>query len=369
MTVRFANWRLSFFVTILVLSAVALGISAYFASIFLPDLHHDFTIFSIIVPVLTILVFLIIEVLKAFFPYRLYVSRLSSSNRWLITDFHRFSTSARVKGLPSFWMTRSHLSFHTSLPSPGFGRPFSVLKTAQAAPTITPMLGSCHCSPDVVHGFDFSAFATEVSAFQLNVAAAHSPPDGCRRVLYPKGLLEVVENLQNVAFAEAAWATSDAIGNTQCDGLGGQTIETRKGSVSAKGYCCQMKVLQAFSWMNFCLFAIGFYILLRLVSQAEQFGRPDAWIAPIRELGWFGEYPGLYPTSGATHNPAAQGMPPMGGGYQSQQSAYQQRQQPYASDGWPYGQMMEPAPGTALVIQPGINGAPPTFTQVPANAV
>ncbi|KAL1673886.1 hypothetical protein EV122DRAFT_221804 [Schizophyllum commune] len=254
MTVRFANWRLSFFVTILVFSAVALGISAYFASIFLPDLHpasNDFTIFSIIVPVLTILVFLIIL-------------------QW-------------------------------------------------AQPRIeVPVLFILGC-------------------FWL---------------------------------AEAAWAT-DAIGNTQCDGLGGQMIETRKGSVSAKGYCCQMKVLQAFSWMNFCLFAIAFYIILRLVSQAEQFGRMDAWIAPIRELGWFGEYPGFYPTGGATHNPAAQGMPPMGGGggYQPQQGAYQQRQHPYASDGWPYGQMMQPAPGTALVIQPGINGAPPTFTQVPANTV
>ncbi|KAL1743033.1 hypothetical protein HDZ31DRAFT_65412 [Schizophyllum fasciatum] len=246
MTVRFANWRLSFFVTILVFSAVTLGISAYFASIFLPDLHHDFTIFSIIVPVLTILVFLIIL-------------------QW-------------------------------------------------AQPRIeVPVLFILGC-------------------FWL---------------------------------AEAAWAT-DAIGDTQCDGLGGQTIGTRKGSVSAKGYCCQMKVLQAFSWMNFCLFAIAFYIILRLVSQAEQFGRPDAWVAPIRELGWFGEYPGFY---GGTNNPAAQGMPPMTGGYQQQAGMGAYPQQAYGSGGWPYGQMAEPAPGTALVIQPGINGAPPTITQVPADTV
>jgi len=59
MTVTFGNNRLVGYVMIWGLSATVLGISAYFASIFLPNIHHDFTIFSIIVPSLTIFVFLL----------------------------------------------------------------------------------------------------------------------------------------------------------------------------------------------------------------------------------------------------------------------------------------------------------------------
>ena len=73
------------------------------------------------------------------------------------------------------------------------------------------------------------------------------------------------------------------------------------------------------------------------------------------ELGWFGEYPGYY--NYGTHNPAAQGMPPAG---------YPQYPYPYMPG---YPQMQQPSPGTAIVIQPGINGAPPTITQVPASTV
>ena len=75
------------------------------------------------------------------------------------------------------------------------------------------------------------------------------------------------------------------------------------------------------------------------------------------ELGWFGEYPGYYNYGSGTHNPAAQGMPPAG---------YPQYPYPYMPG---YPQMQQPSPGTAIVIQPGINGAPPTITQVPASTV
>ncbi|KAI5893299.1 uncharacterized protein SCHCODRAFT_02621393 [Schizophyllum commune H4-8] len=237
MTVRFANWRLAFFVTILCFSATVLGITAYFASIFLPNLHHDFTIFGIVVSTLTILAFLIIL-------------------QW-------------------------------------------------AQPRI------------------------EVP------------------VLFVLGVLWL---------ALASWAT-DSIGNTQCDGLAGQVTATKNGSMSAAAYCREMRVVQAFSWMNFCLFVIAFFIILSLISQAQRFGRPDIWAAPIRELGWFGEYPGYYNYGNGVHNPAAQGMPPAG---------YPQYPYPYMPG---YPQMQQPSPGTAIVIQPGINGAPPTITQVPASTV
>ncbi|TRM67576.1 hypothetical protein BD626DRAFT_479195 [Schizophyllum amplum] len=245
MTVRFANWRLAFFVVILCFSATVLGISAYFASIFLPNLHHDFTIFTIVVATLTILAFLIIL-------------------QW-------------------------------------------------AQPRI------------------------EVP------------------VLFILGVLWL---------ATAAWAT-DSIGSTQCDGLAGQVTATKNGSMSAASYCREMRVLQAFSWMIFCLFVIAFYITLRLISQAQQFGRADIWAAPIRELGWFGEYPGYYNQGHGAYNPAAQGMPPQQGGY-PQYGGYPQ-QYMNGMGGWP--QMQQPSPGAAIVIQPGINGGPPTITQVPASTV
>ncbi|KAK7049508.1 hypothetical protein VNI00_005539 [Paramarasmius palmivorus] len=64
MTVRFGNYRLAFYVAVFLLSGIfiaptVLGLAAHFAAVFLPDLHHDFTIFAIVVPSLTIFVFLL----------------------------------------------------------------------------------------------------------------------------------------------------------------------------------------------------------------------------------------------------------------------------------------------------------------------
>ncbi|KAH8999170.1 hypothetical protein EDB92DRAFT_1832835 [Lactarius akahatsu] len=56
MTVLFRNLRCYGYVTVFLLSAGVLGISAYFASIFLPDLHHDFTIYALIPPSWTIFI-------------------------------------------------------------------------------------------------------------------------------------------------------------------------------------------------------------------------------------------------------------------------------------------------------------------------
>ncbi|KAE9410532.1 hypothetical protein BT96DRAFT_953108 [Gymnopus androsaceus JB14] len=51
MTVRFANYRLTFFSTVL-------GLAAHFAAIFLPSLHAGFTIFALVVPSLTLFILL-----------------------------------------------------------------------------------------------------------------------------------------------------------------------------------------------------------------------------------------------------------------------------------------------------------------------
>ncbi len=94
---------------------------------------------------------------------------------------------------------------------------------------------------------------------------------------------------------------SDIIGNTQCDALGGQPdVPTAKGHfeftlcsvfrgdltgsfvVTAQGWCREMKVTQAFSWMLFVSFAIAFITLLALVFRAQAFGRYDIWEEPIR---------------------------------------------------------------------------------------
>ncbi|KAJ7638825.1 hypothetical protein FB45DRAFT_413254 [Roridomyces roridus] len=58
MTVKFVTNRIIFYVAVFLLSGTVLGLAAHFASIFLPHLHPDFTIFAIIIPSLTIFAFL-----------------------------------------------------------------------------------------------------------------------------------------------------------------------------------------------------------------------------------------------------------------------------------------------------------------------
>lgn len=57
MTVLFRDLRAYGYLAVILMSAAVLGISAYFASIFLPHLHHDYTIYSLVPPSYTILVF------------------------------------------------------------------------------------------------------------------------------------------------------------------------------------------------------------------------------------------------------------------------------------------------------------------------
>ncbi|TFK28719.1 hypothetical protein FA15DRAFT_664752 [Coprinopsis marcescibilis] len=141
-----------------------------------------------------------------------------------------------------------------------------------------------------------------------------------------------------------AWST-DIIGHRQCDSLRSETEPTKNnGTISSFSYCSEMKVVQAFSWALFALFVSALIVLFQLISIARQFGRHHIWREPIRELPWFGEMPGYY----NTHTSGVPGPMPY----------------PPAS---PYG----PSPyggynaGNAYMIQPGVNGAPPTITQVP----
>jgi hypothetical protein len=52
--------------------------------------------------------------------------------------------------------------------------------------------------------------------------------------------------------------------------------------VNAQAYCYEMKIVQAISWALFCLFVIAFYILMQLITLAQQFGRYMIWSEPIR---------------------------------------------------------------------------------------
>lgn len=136
-----------------------------------------------------------------------------------------------------------------------------------------------------------------------------------------------------------------------------------------------MKVIQAFSWMLFILYVLALYVLMRLVTEAHRFGRFDIWWAPIRgascytllgnmkltqmpvELPWFGEAPGYYNThpGGMMQYPAGGYAYPAGG------QAYPAMQGVNAP--------LVQTPGHSIIIQPGMNGQPPTITQVPLGAV
>lgn len=104
--------------------------------------------------------------------------------------------------------------------------------------------------------------------------------------------------------------------------------------------------------------AIFLWILISLTTRAKALGRPFAWGEPIIELPWFGQWPG-YPEGGQF---------PQGMMYPQQQYGYPgMGMQPMGA----YGPQMAPGyvvqqtPGHSVVIQPGMNGQPPTVTQIP----
>ncbi|KAI0722936.1 hypothetical protein C8Q76DRAFT_793930 [Earliella scabrosa] len=247
MTQLFRDMRLYGNIILLLLTATVLGITAYWASIFLPDVRHDYSIFALIIPSLTILLLLV--------------------------------------------------------------------------------------------GLQWSTPRTE--AFFLFVLG----------VLW---------------LAMAAW-TTDVIGNMQCDAqTSDDTVPTKNGgTLAARSWCYEMRVVQAFSWMIFCLYAIFLYILIALTTRAKSLGRPFAWAEPIVELPWFGQWPGYpegqYPQNGMYQMPYAYpaGQPMSMGSM--------------GSMGYPAGGQVAPGyviqqnPGHSVVIQPGVNGQPPTITQVPGS--
>jgi len=194
--------------------------------------------------------------------------------------------------------------------------------------------------PHLHHDFTiFSILVPSLSIFVFLITLQWAQPRTEAVALFILGTLWL---------AMGAWST-DIIGNIQCDGLTGQRTATKNGDMSAQEFCYEMKVIQAFSWMLFILYVLALYVLMRLVDQAHRFGRFDIWWAPIRELPWFGEAPGYYNT-----HPGGMMQYPAGYAYPTTQGVNAPLVQ---------------TPGHSIVIQPGMNGQPPTITQVPLGAV
>ncbi|THH33620.1 hypothetical protein EUX98_g604 [Antrodiella citrinella] len=81
------------YISVLLLSATVLGLAAYLGSIFLPNLNRDFSIFSLVVPSLTILIFLTMCVLsncvqlsggQLKFDLRLKNIMVATARRWVL---------------------------------------------------------------------------------------------------------------------------------------------------------------------------------------------------------------------------------------------------------------------------------------------
>jgi len=229
MTVLFRDLRAYGYITVIFFSATVLGISAYFASIFLPNLHHDFSVFALIPPSWTIFILILLLV--------------SSSPRadaifLLISDI--------------LWLTL------------------------------------------------------------------------------------------------AAWS-SDSLGATQCDALGGARTSTKNGTISARSYCDLSKVVEAFSWATFCLLTLYFVFVVTLASRSVAMGRQFIWTEDIREMPWFGQAPG-YPGVGYGSYSSQYGR-----GYPTQYAQY-----PTTIAG----NVVQQQPGQSLLIQPGMGGMPATVQQV-----
>ncbi|KAI0092676.1 hypothetical protein BDY19DRAFT_925557 [Irpex rosettiformis] len=252
MTQLFKDMRTYAYVAVVILSITVLGIAAYQASIFLPDIQHDFGIFAVIVPSLTILAALMLF---------------------------------------------------------GWSRPW------------------------------FEAI-----------------------FLFICGVLWLGESM-------GAWE-ADILGSIQCDALGNQRTATKNGSISTKSWCYEMRVIEAFSWLLFCLFVIFLWILITLTSRAQVMGRPYAWSEPIFELPWFGQYPGMPESMYGGSQPVSPYMVAGGGGYAYPAGGYPAMAQPMMMPtGQPYmtnnGYVVPQQPGHSVVIQPNGRGQPPTITQVP----
>jgi len=161
--------------------------------------------------------------------------------------------------------------------------------------------------------------------------------------------------------------------NSDCGSWGDSQVPTKNSSqtLSAYRYCNEMRVIEAFSWVLFGVFAIFFVIVINLTSIAVQRGgRPYAWREPMIELPWYGEWPGYSGGLGSaypTMHMAEGGM--MHGGYVPGAVVAPQpvaagpiTTMPVMGEG---GYVVQQQPGYSMIITPGTGGRAPTIQQVP----
>ncbi|KZW04030.1 hypothetical protein EXIGLDRAFT_716047 [Exidia glandulosa HHB12029] len=147
-----------------------------------------------------------------------------------------------------------------------------------------------------------------------------------------------------------AYAT-DFIGHVECFALGNQRTPTKNGgSTSARGYCYELKVIEAFSWANFAILTLAFIVLLMLIIRVLAHGRQTIWRESISELPWFGQY-------------GQPGQPIYAAGYAYGGQPYYQAQPNYGYGGYAPNIHMAP-PGQSMLVQPH-PGGPPTITPIP----
>ncbi|KAH9977841.1 hypothetical protein BGW80DRAFT_1284454 [Lactifluus volemus] len=154
--------------------------------------------------------------------------------------------------------------------------------------------------PNLKH--DFSIFALippSWTIFILLILLVSSTPRADAIFLLISGILGSV--------TLASWS-SDTLGAIQCDVLGDARINTKNGTISARTYCDLSKVVEAFSWATFCLLTLCFIFIVILATRSVAMQRPFIWREDIRELPWFGEWPG-YPGYGYSSQYGRGGYP------------------------------------------------------------
>jgi len=133
-----------------------------------------------------------------------------------------------------------------------------------------------------------------------------------------------------------------------------------------------MRVIEAFSWVLFGVFALFFLVVVNLtVTAVQKGGRPYAWREPMIELPWYGEWPGYSGGPGSAYPtmqmPEGGGMIP-GAYYPGTVVPPQQvgggpvTTMPVLQEG---GYVVQQQPGYSMIITPGVNGHAPTIQQVP----
>jgi len=190
-----------------------------------------------------------------------------------------------------------------------------------------------------------------------------------------------------------AYAT-DIIGHQLCFALKGQTIPAKNGTISAEGYCRQMKTVQAFSWANFVFLTLGFIWLLKYLSEMDERGEKDSMAdAALPTRNDPASRPYEYPTSNngsirsgrsgrsgrgpqpqAYYPPPGSNYPGPGSDYASPRSDYPGSNYPGSnypgsnypgpgSNGVPRQQIIQQKPGHSVILQNG------RVTQVPGSVV